>query len=166
MGLSRRLRNIALSQIKAIKDRLDRVDAEEQEAADIVTDRRSEADATRELNDPADVRLVRRTPEEIAAGTIPARQGAPASSRATTATAPANPLAVHYRVLGVEEGADLSTIEAAYNQLASRCAPERFPEGSEEHATAVQIRRRVESAYNALRDELDPTAGRFDKLEL
>lgn len=155
MSLPRRLRNIAMSQIKAIRERLDRIDAEaaEQEAAQ----RRLERDARRELDDSTDLRPPLRSPEEIAGG--PVRPSTPASQSA-------NPLAIHYRVLGLEEGADLGAIEATYNQLAARCAPERFPEGSEEQQAAQEIFKRVDAAYNTLRDALDPTAGRFDKLEI
>jgi len=158
MSLPRRLRNIALSQIKAIRDRLDRIDAEaaEEEAAQ----QRAERSARQELKDEANARPTPtlRTPEEIASGAPrPAMSAAPQ---------PASPLAIHYRVLGLEEGADLGAIEAAYHRLAKRCAPERFPEGSEEQQAAQEIFKRVDAAYNALRDALDPTAGRFDKLEI
>jgi curved DNA-binding protein CbpA len=66
----------------------------------------------------------------------------------------------------LEEGADLDAIETAYAGLAKRCAPDRFPVGSDEQKAAQEIFSRVEAAYNALKDALDPTAGRFDKLEL
>jgi DnaJ-domain-containing protein 1 len=160
MGFSKRLRNIALSQIKAVKDRLDRVDAEiEQELAE----RRAAEQARRELLDElsegaAPVSL--RTPQEIARGEGGGIRNAPQTPPV------ANPLSRHYRVLGLEEGADLEAIEEAYAGLAKRCAPDRFPAGSEEQKAAQEILQRVEAAYNALKDALDPTAGRFDKLEL
>jgi hypothetical protein len=174
MNLPNKLRNIALTQINAIKDRLDRIDVE---AAEEAERKRYERDARAELDDLTDIRLPRRTPEEIAGGKLPA---APAASRpASTAAkremaekvsppvAPSanSPLAVHYRVLGVEEGADYATVQAAYSKLAERCAPDRFPDGSTERKTADEIRKRVDHAFDMLRDALDPTAGRFDKLE-
>ncbi len=162
MSLSRRLRNIAASQINALKERLDRIDAEEAEALHA---RRTRRDAVDELNDPADRRLARRTPEEIAAGK-PAPQPPPVEPPPQSAASPVSPLSTHYRILGVAEGADLEAIEAAYAKLAARCAPDRFPEGSEEQEAAKEIFKRVDAAYNALRDALDPTYGRFDKLEL
>jgi len=69
-------------------------------------------------------------------------------------------------VLGLAEGADLADVEAAHAALVARCAPERFEEGSEEQRIARGILMRVEAAYDELRGALDPTAGRFDKLEL
>src|SRR5438309_456685 len=119
MSLSRRLRNIAKTQINALKEKLDRVDANE-DAEEF--DKQSAERAERELNDPTDLRLARRTPEEIARGRsvsrAPAAQMAPANQVASTASlhgaSTVNPLAVHYRILGVEEGSDLNSIEAAY----------------------------------------------------
>jgi hypothetical protein len=186
MNLPKKLRNIAKTQINAIKDRLDRIEENaDEEAVERAIQRRYERDARAELDDnfgpPLGPSL--RTPEEIAAGkprqpSSPAeRAGTPApKTRATApaapsrsaeapAAAPVNPLAHHYRVLGVEEGADYPTVQAAYSKLAARCTPERFPEGSDERKTADEIRKRVDASYDALRDALDATAGRFDKLE-
>ena len=61
MNLPKRIRNIAISQINSIKDRLDRVDAEEEERE---IQRRYERDARAELDDlqlvtlPLDERLI------------------------------------------------------------------------------------------------------------
>ncbi len=164
MSLSRRLRNIAKTQLNNIKERLDRID---EEADSDFLEKRSEQDAKRELNDPTDIRPQRRSPEEIAATGSRPRQSisAPAQS---SAPAPLfqNPLAVHYRVLDLEVGSDLSAVEAAYSKLCQRNLTDKFPEGSEERKAAEQIFKRVDTAYNTLRDALDATAGRFDKLEL
>jgi hypothetical protein len=176
MNLPKRLRNIAITQINAIKDRLDRVDAEAEEQA---IQKRYERDARVELDDLTDIRLPMRTPEEIAGGKVssvrrPERKDeagvkarpveseekVPASGRTAV-----DPLAHHYKVLGVDPGGDFATVQAAYSKLAARCAPDRFPEGSEERRTAEEIRKRVDAAFDALRDALDSTAGRFDKLE-
>jgi len=172
MGLSRRLRNIALSQISAIKERLDRIDAEA--AAEEELSGRLRGEARRELDQAVDRQPRLRTPEEIAG-----RAEAPATIRASAGdqgmaqpTAhpsvehTGSPLARHYRVLGLADGDDLSAVESAYAKLSARCAPERFAAGSEEEAAAREILRRVDAAYNALREALDPTAGRFDKLEI
>ena len=171
MSWSRRIRNIAKSQINTLKERLDRIDAEaEVEEAE----RRARRDAQKELNDPTDIRPTLRTPEEIASGVK--RPAAPPTSTPAPSkveggvreeTTPlADPLSRHYRILGLEDGADFSAVEAAYAKLAARCAPDRFPAGTEEQKAAQEIFDRVDAAYNALRDALDPTAGRFDKLEL
>jgi hypothetical protein len=155
MGLSRRIRNIAIGQINAIKERLDRLDAEAEE-----TDPRARADAQREVAGEIDDLTPLRSPEEIAGGVLRT------SSSSRPASRTESPLARHYRVLGLNDGADLSEVEAAYANLASRCSPARFADGSDEAAAAAEILRRVDTAYAALRDALDPTAGRFGKLEI
>jgi hypothetical protein len=165
MNLSQRLRNIYLSQVKAIKERLDRVDTEaELEAAA----RRAERDARDEIADALEARPAMRTPEEIASGrTRSAPPPSPASTPRPTAVS-TNPLAAHYRFLGLEEGADFATVEAAYATEVARYEEllKQFPEGSEQQAIVQRARKRAEDAFNALRGALDATAGRFDKLEL
>src|ERR1051325_272490 len=119
MSLSRRLRNIAKAQLNNIKERLDRIDAEADAG---ILEKRAERDALNELNDPSDLPLLPRSPEEIAAGSASVRRSTPtpaAPSRAPAAVAPQplsqDPLAAHYRVLGLEPGADLSTVDDAYS---------------------------------------------------
>ena len=179
MSFSRRLRTIALSQIQAIQERLNRIDAE---AAEEAEQKRYRKDAQNEIDDPTDIRRPMRTPEEIASGKPRSTGNRPAASppsvapvtrpvarpeafeSAVVASQP-SPLSTHYKVLGVEDGADFGTVQAAYNKLAARCDSARFPEGSEDRKMAEAIRSRVDAAYEALRDALDSTAGRFDKLE-
>ena len=163
MSLSRRIRNIAKSQINALKDRLDKID-EEADFNDAA--RQAESDAAKELSDPTDIRPTRRSPEEIAAGLTKKERPANPTPSSQAQGAAAGPLTVHYRRLGLDDGSDLSAVEAAYAKLAERCAKDRFPEGSDEQNAADEIFKRVDASYNALRDALDPTAGRFDKLEL
>lgn len=165
MSWSQRLRNIYKSQINALKERLDRIDAEaEMEAAE----RRARRDAEAELRDESDIRPALRSPEEIARGGTP--RSTPSSVPPATTAAPAtiNPLARHYRILGLEEGADFTAVETAYARLVASASNlcRQAPEGSEERRAAEEILKRVEASFNALRDALDPTAGRFDKLEL
>ena len=191
MSISRRLRNIAMSQISAIQDRLNRIDSEAViEAERKIEQRRQESDARSELDDPMKIKPVLRSPEDIAAGVVrpttpastgPASRpsaytpqtrpsGAPAGGYANAAQPPAqaaeSALHIHYKVLGLEDEADFSAVQSTYNKLASRCDPTRFPEGSEDRKMAESIKKRVDQAYDALRDALDSTAGRFDKLEL
>src|SRR5436853_2301875 len=84
MNLPRRLRNIAKSQLKAMQDRLDRID---EEAEIDARERRAERDARRELEDPTDIRPSMRTPEEIAAG-VSRPATAPASAAQPERTSP------------------------------------------------------------------------------
>lgn len=114
----------------------------------------------------------RRTPEEIARGSRPNMPGsAPPPTYSGSNAAPANdtsqsdPLLFHYRLLGVDPGSDFTSVKGAYNKLAARSDPSRFPAGSDEEKTARTIRERLDASYKVLRDALDPTALRFDRLE-
>jgi hypothetical protein len=115
---------------------------------------------------PAQPPLPRRTPEEIARGSRPLPPNAPPpASLPQTGTPQADALVYHYRLLGVEPGADFVTVQAAYNKLAARSDPSRFPAGSQEEQEAQSIRKRLDASFEALRDALDPTARRFDLIE-
>jgi hypothetical protein len=88
------------------------------------------------------------------------------SSAAASAAASSDPNASDYRVLGVPIGSDLGTVQSAFEKLAQRCDPRRFPENSREQKDAQRILERVNVAFEALRKRLDPTENRFGKLEL
>ncbi len=166
MSWQRRLRHIALTQVRAIKDRLDRMDAEMEDA--YLRERQARDDALRELDDIADVPLPRPT-QPLEQSAQPPRQESQAQSPVISAPAldeRSAKLARAYRILGVPDGADLSEVEAAYRKLSGRCLSVEFAEGSEERQTAETIMARVNEAYNTLREELNPAAARFDKLEL
>ncbi|GEM_PF-496672 len=77
-----------------------------------------------------------------------------------------DPNATEYRILGVPIGSDLATVQAAYEKLARRCDPRRFPDNSSEKREAERILVRVNASYETLRKRLDPTENRFGKLEL
>jgi hypothetical protein len=78
---------------------------------------------------------------------------------------PPDPLAYHYKLLGVEPGADFAVVQAEYNKLAARAEPSRFPAGSPEERQAQELRKRLDDSFKLLREALDPTARRFDLLE-
>ncbi|MBM3494765.1 MAG: hypothetical protein FJX72_10695 [Armatimonadetes bacterium] len=161
MSWQRRLRHLALSQVRAIKDRLDQLDAEDHDS--LLTERNAREAALRELDDEVGLPPLRPS--------VPDASSARPSASAPEAATPAKPeretaLGRAYRILGVPDGADLSEVEAAYHTLANRCRSVEFAEGSEERETADAIMARVDEAYNQLREALNPAAGRFDKLEL
>ena len=187
MGIPERFYRIARHKLNELRDRFDQMDAEAQEAPEVVEKRRraeSRADSKRELEDamtnpsppskpPAAKNegapsysppLTRRTPEEIRRGTLsPSSSGSGGSG--TMQSTSSDPLEFHYRRLGVESGSDFATVQAAYHKLIARADPGRFPAGSEDAQLAEQIRQEIEASYKALRDELDTTARRFDLLE-
>jgi curved DNA-binding protein CbpA len=161
------LRNIALSQVRAIKERLDRIDAEMEE--DILREREARDAAVRELDDIVGLPATR--PADTSPS--PPSQPQPESSVASAQVRPAQPvderaarIARAYKVLSLPEGADLTEVDIAYRKLAERCRSDAFPEGSPERETADAILQRLNEAYNTLREALNPLAGRFDKLEL
>ncbi len=86
----------------------------------------------------------------------------------TKSNAPQMPsdLLAHFRLLGIPPNADIRQAQEAYKQLMERANPERFPEGSEERRRAEQICQRIQQAYDAVRQYLDPTSARFDRLEI
>lgn len=191
MSIPERMYRIFKYKLNEMKDHFDRLDAEAQrdwEADPKRAEARSRADARQELNDALSgpspetaksqpypypeartdlpsqpYQPTRRTPQEIAAGVRP--PGVTAIGSAPTETAAPDPLLYHYRALGVEPGSDFPTVQAAYNRLAARCEPSRFPAGSEEERQAQEIRKRLETSYKALREALDTTTRRFDLLE-
>ncbi len=103
-----------------------------------------------------------RTPEEIS-GVF---SGSAASRNVAASNQVADPLAPHYRLLGLESGSDYSTVQSVYEKLEERCRPDRFTAGSPEAKELEDIRTKLETAFHALRAALDPTARRFDLLEI
>lgn len=83
----------------------------------------------------------------------------------TTPTTAPDPNAEEFRMLGVPAGSDFPVVQAAYENLARRCDPTRFPAGSGEQKQAQAILEKVNNAYEALRKRLDPMQNRFGKLE-
>jgi len=185
MTIPERFYRIARHKLGEIRDRLDQLDQEVElspEELERLRKQKNRADARRELEDataepagsgrssavdvaptPLKGQGKLRTPEEIRAGSrLPA---APPTSGAYEQNTQPNPLEYHYKLLGVEVGADYTEVQSAYNKLVVRCDPGRFPTGSEDARTAQELRDRLESSFKVLRDALDLTARRFDLLE-
>jgi hypothetical protein len=179
MSIPDKFGRIVKHKLGELKDWFDQVD-EERDAREEAEQRRKRGrtDARRELEDalgaplpptaprgdraaapPAS--LPRRTPEEIARG----QQSGGAAPAAAGGAAVVDALDYHYRLLGLEPGADFAAVQAAYNKLAARSDPSRFAAGSQDESLAREIRKRLDVSYQALRDVLDMTARRFDLLE-
>ncbi len=163
MSFGNRIRTVYLSQIKALKDHLERLDlgldSEYNTAA-------SSFDAQKELSESMQpgASVASQTPLTPVTD-IPVANGQPLQSPPQQIAEP-DPMMIHYKVLGVPRNADISVIKDAWMSLRQRCDPSRFPEGSEERGTAKNIQKRVDESWKAIRDFLDPQAGRFDKLEI
>ena len=108
---------------------------------------------------------IRAAQGEIAARGEMAPERASGTAASEKTSSAVDPNTADYRVLDVPVGSDWTVVQAAYEKLARRCDPRRFPEGSEEQKAAQQILERVNIAYEALRKRLDPTESRFGKLE-
>lgn len=148
---------VAKAALDGAKERLDDVDE------------RAQAELARAL-DHADFPQSSDDPMERAQAKISAaRQGLSARTEArpaAAATQPSNPMQTAYKILGIPAGSDWLAVQQAANKLRERCAPSRFPNGSEEQVDAQNILQRVEEAYQVLQNALDPNAGRFNKLEI
>ena len=103
-----------------------------------------------------------------AAGTTAASGGTATAAKpgVKAATEEADPNASDYRVLGVPVGSEFAAVQAAYEKLARRCDPRRFPDGSTEQKEAERILERVNASYELLKKRLDPMQSRFNNLEL
>ncbi len=180
MSIPERFFRIAKSKLSStateIRERIDRWDDERNSVPDGSGGiSRSQADAHQELldslKDGLDSKLSktsRRTPQEIAQGSVPARPtvSAPPAPQASAMTpGTPDPLDFHYRLLGVQSGDDFIVVQAAYSRLYSRSEPSRFPAGSDEERQARDIQARLEASYKILREAIDPTSRRFDLLE-
>lgn len=109
----------------------------------------------------------RRTPQQIveSAGSRSDSSYANSQTNASVMQQGQDPMDYHYRMLGLEPGCGFSDVQNAYNGLAARTDPSRFPAGSQEAGELEDIRQRLEISYRALRDALDSTAHRFGLLE-
>lgn len=154
-----RIRNIALSQLRALKDRLDGIDAEIED--DRLRAAMARRDAERELDVPAGFPAP--DPPNAAVTSVP--ESGP-QSVPVAETPEERVVRRHCKVLNVPESAPLSEIEVAYRQLIERLDAIGSDIQTDASGTVEQIRQRVDEAYLALRAARNPVAGRFDKLEL
>lgn len=181
MSIPERLFKISKAYLGQVRDRIDSELAERELEASL-----REANGPNRDDTSSDA-MMRRAEERIAAmrREIDARNTDNGRGGAATATAPdvmatvtptaagngtatmeADPNAKDFRVMGVPVGSDLATVQAAYEKLARRCDPRRFPDGSSEQQEAERILAKVNISYEALKTRLDPMQNRFGKLEL
>ena len=187
MSIPERLSRIVRHTISEMKDRFDQMDEEAlSDPAEIERLRRAQArsDARQELQDsmtdptpvtgssnakvdvpqqPLKPQPAQRTPQQISTPSSGYTNGSSTPTGAMQVQS--DPLDYHYRMLGLEPGADFGEVQTAYNGLAARTEPGRFAEGSAEARELEDIRKRLEASFRALRDALDSTAHRFGLLE-
>lgn len=164
MGITRRIRRIIKGYMKTARERLDELEAElnaRRELEDYL-----EPGGSTGVNLPPETAL---PPADAPAAASETRTMQPSVEQGTIkSNAPQMPsdLLAHFRLLGIPPNADIRQAQEAYKQLMERANPERFPEGSEERRRAEQICQRIQQAYDAVRQYLDPTSARFDRLEI
>ena len=76
-----------------------------------------------------------------------------------------DPMRACYALLGAEAGCSTEELERAYQQARTQVDPKRFAPGSAARAAADNQLTAMEVAYEKLRDALNPTETRFEKLE-
>src|SRR5947209_14142187 len=91
---------------------------------------------------------------------FPARRLPPASSQ------PREPFEASYRELQLEPGCNLAALEAAYYARLAEIHPELHLDGSPERQRLDARKAAVVEAYERLRDAINITETRFEKLEL
>jgi hypothetical protein len=77
----------------------------------------------------------------------------------------ADPFAEDYALLRLAPGAGLAALEVAYQARLAETEADQHPEGSPERARVDVRRRAIDAAYERLRDALNTTETRFEKLE-
>lgn len=156
---------VAKGYLDAAQDRLGDIDARAQEELSRAVSRDDITIPDPPPQSSSDPMARARAKIAAAQQSVSARRDVPAPQSAAAATK-TDPLQTAYKIIGIPAGSDYATVQQAVTKLRERCAPARFPEGSEEQATAQVILQRVEEAFQVLTNALDPTASRFDRLEI
>lgn len=94
----------------------------------------------------------------------PVRGGSPPAP-APRAEGGYDPLAASYALVGVEPGASMSEVETAYERGLGAIRPEQYAAGTPERRALEGRRSALNAAYERLRDALNPTETRFERLE-
>jgi hypothetical protein len=173
MSIPMRLWRVLRGHFIQVRQQTDRVVSEAEVQLARVRERtdaaRAHADAARELGEDLASRRAREdapamTPDPRPRAKEAARPAAP-SPGAGPRTGGRDPFAEDWALLQVAPGTDLALLEAAYQARLAETAPERFAEGSPERAGAERRKASIEAAYTRLRDTLNTTETRFEKLE-
>jgi hypothetical protein len=120
-----------------------------------VSEMRARADAMSELAEPVQA-PPRTAVERPGSRRVPPATGAPRR----------DPLAAYFRELDLSPDADLAALVAAHQARVAGIHPELHPVGSPERAAAEARKAVVDDAYERLRDAINVTETRFEKLEL
>jgi len=149
MSIPERLWRVVRGHWSSLGDRLDSVEEKLAQAA-----------AYEELAD-----TLRPPPPGRETAPPPAGPGRAGPAAPPPAAAGHDPLEASYALLQVEPGAGLEAVEEAYEARMDEIEPEKHPAGSADRRTLEARRSAVQAAYDRLRDALNPTETRFERLE-
>jgi hypothetical protein len=76
-----------------------------------------------------------------------------------------DPLAASYELLALQPNASMAEVETAYQERLRLWDPSRYAAGSPERTAAESQVKALTAAYDRLRDQLNPTETRFERLE-
>jgi hypothetical protein len=98
------------------------------------------------------------------AAVLPA--GSPGHHPVTSASrSPVDPLAADLALLGAPPACNMETLDRLYAERQAELQPDTLPVGSPERARLVARRTALTEAYERLRDAINTTETRFEKLE-
>ncbi len=93
----------------------------------------------------------------------------PAAPSSTLPPVPAlsgiDPLAASYELLALQPNATMAQVEQAYQERLRLWDPSRYTAGSPERTAAESQVKALTAAYDRIRDQLNPTETRFERLE-
>lgn len=92
----------------------------------------------------------------------------PSPAHSLTPSAPyrvQDPLAADLALLGAPPACDMPTLDRVYAERLAELQPEAFPPGSPERDHRITQRLALTAAYERLRDAINTTETRFEKLE-
>ena len=162
MSIPEKVYRIAKGRLAELRDRLDALDAETADRLNARANAHAElADSLRPPDMPGYAEQHQQTNsqrERISdSNPVPA-------SRSNDTPLPGT-LAYHLRMLGLPRDADMAAATVAYRRLLEKANPALFPDDPVSSSKAQEIRTKIETSYKAIREELDATVKRFDRLE-
>jgi hypothetical protein len=130
-------------------------------AEEQVRDALAEEAAVQELDETTRLPPSSAAPQPLTTGRISAarRNLPPASGRRI------DPLAADLALLGAPPACDIETLDRLYAERLAELQPDRFPAGSTEHDEIAARRTTLSETYERLRDAINTTETRFERLE-
>jgi hypothetical protein len=119
----------------------------------------ADQEARAELSESLRSPVAARTESTSAASAAPRRSTGPAPRPVR------DPLAADLALLGAPPACDMATLDRIYTTRLGELQPETYPPGSPERDHLITQRLTLAAAYERLRDAINTTETRFEKLE-